>query len=406
MHLAEARGSAALNASSFASSASPVLGALVTGVSANHFAEMRGLIISAQRFLPAGWPIVVYDLVSDLSREMERDMSSWCGVEVRRFKSERFGFTLDSRFLTVSMWKPFMIRQCLLSLPPLGILIYADASNRLQEPLGTPLLDAVRRIGYVGRETIGPVARYTHPRMAVELAKIGAVSSTDLRDYLDVPMVCGCLSFWSRTPTVLERFIRPWAACATRRECILPPGADGLDNRAGLSRRCRPGLEGHCHRNDQSALSMILHEAFRSRGSAEERASSGTSRGSVGGVGGAGGSSSSRRRFGGSSGRASSSSDGRALLPVPPYLRNTSMVGKETRHMGKAVLYGTVVTTERSSRHSAPPLSQGDALCGRSRAADFLASAGADASRSWAPCAWTNGCCTKQPATPSCRPIE
>lgn len=342
-----------------------VLGALVTGVSASHFAQVRGLVFTAQRHLPQGWPIVLYDLVADLTAAASVEMQSWCGVEVRRFHHERFGIVLDPNLLTVSMWKPFIIRQCLLSLPPSGILIYADTSTRFQEPLSSPLLEAVRTVGFVSRPTDGPVAMYTHAGTALELTRLGAAKTADINEYMQVPMACGCLSLWSRQ--VLDRVVEPWAACAMLRECILPTGADGLDNWAGLSKRCRPGLNGHCHRNDQSALSIILHRVF-DHPHIRNRSTTAWSPG--------------RDRHGAGQGEA-------------PYLRNTSR-GTETWRMGVARVHGTVITTERSSRHSPAPTRHANPNCTRSRAPDFLTS-GIDATRSWAPCAWSNGCCERYP---------
>ena len=146
-----------------------VPGVLVTAVSSNHFREVLGLVHSAQAFLPRRWKIVVYDLIGDLSAADVRSISSWCGVEYRRFDSRRVN-TWDERYLTVSVWKPAMIRDCLTELPPNGVVIYSDASTRLHQPLSTNLLDAVRRVGFVGRQTASPVSMYTHPQMPMELA--------------------------------------------------------------------------------------------------------------------------------------------------------------------------------------------------------------------------------------------
>lgn len=338
-------------------SASSVPGALVTGTSLNHFAEMRGLIVSAQRYLPLSWQIVIYDLVNDLPESATLQASAWCGVQLRRFALERFPVDLDRRLLTVSMWKPFMIWQLLQSLPEPSVVIYADASTRFHEPLGAPLLQAVQALGVVGRPTAGPVAHYTHPLMLSELAKLGAVDRVDLHEYVDAPMLCGCLTLWSRK--AVEQILRLWGDCAATRQCILPPGADGLENGAGLSKHCRPGLGGHCHRNDQSALSAILFDGFRGRnGSATFW----------------------RETFRSDDGATSSASAG------APYLRRAS-IGKETWHSGTARLWGTVVTTERANHQSHAPVSQNDSTCTRPSAAQFM--------REGVSCSWSNGCCSR-----------
>ncbi len=59
-------------------------GRYVTGISANHFEEVWGMVRTAQDHLSVNWSIVVYDLVGDLSSAQIADIKSWCGVEYRR----------------------------------------------------------------------------------------------------------------------------------------------------------------------------------------------------------------------------------------------------------------------------------------------------------------------------------
>ena len=75
-------------------------------------------------------------------------------------------------------------------------------------------------------------------------------------------MVCGCLSLWANNRFVQDELLMPWRACVSSRACILPDGADGQDNGIGLRKTCAPGPSGHCHRGDQSALSILLYDAF------------------------------------------------------------------------------------------------------------------------------------------------
>ena len=324
-------------ASAASSSTSPPPGLLVTATSSNHFAQLHGLVHSAQLHLPPSWRIVVYDLLGDLApSDVHKLSEEWCGVEYRLFNSSRTHATWDRGYLTLSVWKPLIIHDCLRELPPKGIVFYADTSTRLQEPLSANLLAAVQEIGFVGRQTTSPVAMYTHPQMAAELAaarlrrssssshnvdeQTAAAATNQSARYMDAPMVCGCINLWAHTPDVMERLLAPWAECTRTRSCILPPGADGQDNRIGLSTRCRPGLEGHCHRGDQSALSIVLYDAFGVR-------SGGTT----------------------------------------PYLRNTE-TSAETWKMCRARLHGTLVTTERAAQKAHAPQTWADAGCARERA--------------------------------------
>ena len=282
-------------------------GILVSAVSQNHFPQLRGLVQSGQRYLPDSWRIIVYDLLGDLRSSHTTEIASWCGVEYRRFDPRTTNATWDPRYLTLSVWKPPIIKDSLMSLGPGGIVLYADAAVRLHGPLSSSLIAAVQEHGFLGRQTASPVSSYTHPQMAIELGN-QRHAQVSLTDYATAPMVCGCISLWARKPFVVDRLLDPWMSCTTRPACILPPGADGQDNRAGLSTKCRPGLEGHCHRGDQSALSIILYDAFEARKTGS-----------------------------------------------PLYLRNSSS-GAETWRMNKAVLHGTLFTTERFSTKSVAPM--------------------------------------------------
>ena len=338
-----------------------VPGILVTATSSNHFAQLRGLLHTAQLHLPRRWRIIVYDLLDDLSPSDVGSLREWCGVEYRRFNASRVRDTWERNYLTLSVWKPFIIYDCLREVPRQGIVLYADTSTRLHEELSNELLTAVQSIGFVGRRTASPVAMYTHPMMAVELARgrqrrrdgdrFAVAEAANLSaHYMDAPMVCGCVSLWANTPAVMHRLIRPWAECAMERSCILPHGADGQDNRIGLSTRCRPGLEGHCHRGDQSALSIILYEAFRVRDKG-----------------------------------------------VADYLHNTE-VSAETWKMCRARLHGTVFTTERANRQSVSPIRHADPGCTRGDRADVASLPNADAKDGRDAAPLTHGEPPRQPA--------
>ena len=294
-------------------------GILVTGTSHNHFAQLYGLVHSAQRHLPPTWRVVVYDLLGDLAPTDAARVASWCRVEYRRFDTQRVhNSTWFQRYLTLSVWKPSIIRESLLALPPGGIVFYADTSVRLHEPLSPALIAAVQTRGFVGRQTASPIAMYTHPQMATELARDRSVAEVpvNISDYNTAPMVCGCMLMWANMPFALDQLLTPWEKCINRRACILPEGADGQDNHIGLSTRCRPGLDGHCHRGDQSALSIILYEAF----------------------------------------------DVRRRGVAAAYLENTT-VGKESWRMGKSWLHGTLFTTERASSLRVDPMGRDDLAC-------------------------------------------
>jgi len=268
-------------------------GALVTGISANHLHQVRGMLQTAKTHLPTSWRFIVYDLVGDMKPVDVSRVQKWCRVDYRRFdtvsaatKSHRNLSTptsnlharnvvrsmLDPRFLTNSAWKPLIILECLASLPEDSILVYADASMRFTGSLAeSGLLQLASRYSFVGKTTASPIAMYTHPKTFTELARISRNRTRpEIREYMHARMVCGCVSLWKNTRFARLRIMQPWVQCAKQRSCIQPAGADGfkVNNNSvesmpvGFDTECRPGLDGHCHRGDQSVLSTILFELF------------------------------------------------------------------------------------------------------------------------------------------------
>lgn len=229
-------------------------GLVVTGISANHVEEVMGFISSAQRYTPDSWQILVYELADS----MPSRFAGLCRVQYRRPRKLP-PIAFDRRFLTNSAWKPLVILESVSLLAEGGLILYGDASTRLTQDLLQPsLLNALASAGGVlGRATSGDVAHYTHPHT---FAAMG--NGRSIEHYHGVPIVCGCVSLWQPTAAVLKQVLEPWAACAAQEQCIKPAGADGfkIDGRYVEGHSCRPGLQGHCHRGDQSVLSILLHD--------------------------------------------------------------------------------------------------------------------------------------------------
>ena len=40
-------------------------GIVVTGVTKNHFEEAYGMVRTAQRYIPTGWKIIIFDILGD-----------------------------------------------------------------------------------------------------------------------------------------------------------------------------------------------------------------------------------------------------------------------------------------------------------------------------------------------------
>ena len=314
-------------------------GMVVTGASANHIKVAHGLIHSAQDNVPSDWQIIIYDLTGDIKEH--KVIRTWCRVEYRRFNATAHGLDLDRRVLTNSAWKPLIILECLQQLPRGGMLVYADASIRFGDTFPQPaLVEALSRYGFISRPTNGPVALYTHPNTARKLHEItGGRVHPELVEYTSAPMACGCFSVWRADSWTIEELATPWAVCARTAQCILPRGSKGFNNRAGFSQTCKPGFEGACHRGDQSALSLILFEAFAVR-----------------------------RSYGNSTQLLPTKASHVHQTSPPfgasdvPYLRNTT-VSKETWKFGQTIIYGSRVTIERFDSHSPVPLHSTDSRC-------------------------------------------
>ena len=237
----------------------PRIGTVVTAFSRNHFKEAWGLIHSAQHFLPAGWDIVVYDLLGDMQEKDVRTVKSWCRVTYKRFTPPQ-DFVFEKKYLTNSAWKPLIIRSELRNVAHTGLLIWGDASTRFLTGLPQNLSDVVAAAGgYIGRETTGPLSNYTHPGTLKQLSQISEfVKEKEITKYMSAPVVCGCVGVYANTLKLWEKIVNPFVDCAKMPACIRPKGADGFHGHS----RCHPGLEGHCHRGDQSVLSALLFNRF------------------------------------------------------------------------------------------------------------------------------------------------
>lgn len=59
---------------------------------------------------------------------------------------------------------------------------------------------------------------------------------------------------------ISRAIVQAWVSCALNRDCIAPPGTENMLT-------CHPGVreDGHCHRFDQSVLSILIRRLFHER---------------------------------------------------------------------------------------------------------------------------------------------
>uniref|UniRef100_A0A7S4G5W6 Uncharacterized protein n=1 Tax=Eutreptiella gymnastica TaxID=73025 RepID=A0A7S4G5W6_9EUGL len=239
-------------------------GVIVGGISRTFLSVVTGMVASAQRFAPPHWGIHIYDLIGDLRPGDRARMSKWCRVQVHRMQRRH-----DPRFLTNSDWKAEIIGEHLAALPEGGIVVYADASQRFLKPFSVAQMRQAQAIGVMGRTTVGPIAKYTHPDTIRALSALApqVVTHMDIQDYTHAPMICGCISFWAAGALTRELILPPFSACSQNQSCIKPKGATGFKQTGGGHKKCQPGYSGKCHRGDQSVLSTILYELYNLRAS-------------------------------------------------------------------------------------------------------------------------------------------
>lgn len=212
----------------------------LTGISANHFLEATLMARSLRRHEPTV-PLVVVNLINDLSVSQIRAVRTWQHSELCEMDKDYHLLSPRVRAsgLTNCAWKVMAIRSVLLLQKP-DILIYLDASSRIQRPFDR-LVGAMGHLPVLGRATSGPLMSWTHPAMLARLRGDRQVS------FEGAPVVCGCvLAFQRRLAAPL---VKEWHRCANNSDCIFPPGAV-------RGKRCVPAQT--CHRDDQSALSALL----------------------------------------------------------------------------------------------------------------------------------------------------
>ena len=134
-------------------------GTIVTGLSSNHLAELKGMLASAQHVLPDMWRVSVYDLVDDLKPVDVQLLNSYCGVTVKSFPG-----AVDFRYLTNSAWKVHIIEAELDLLMPQDFVLYVDVGARFARWwVPAAIFDAARERGVVGFETQGPATASAGP---------------------------------------------------------------------------------------------------------------------------------------------------------------------------------------------------------------------------------------------------
>ena len=241
----------------------PKVGRFVTAFTEDHYWEAVGWVRSLQTFIQnqegvTDWKIIIYDLVGDLA---DPDIANWCYVEYRRFRNMS---SHERASLTNSAWKPHIINQVLSEdVPAQGVVIWGDASCRLNPAvlLNYKFWRLQNTVGVLATNMRHNIANFTHPDMVDQLSNtiMRLSPSRTISDYLESPSINGASQVYRKNTFVMNQIMKPWLLCATNKDCIMPEGSSGFRG-SSVSEDCVRDLQGHCHRGDQSALSIILWE--------------------------------------------------------------------------------------------------------------------------------------------------
>ena len=207
---------------------------LVTGASSNHYASMLNMIASARETYDGA--IVAWDLGLSADEVDDFLFQSLQGVELRTFNFSAWPDHVMPPSATPAelhnyAWKPLIFADML---HEAETVLWIDAGA-----LVTLGLDYIRQQiaqhGFFATEATSTVGALTHPSVllrfrAQHLAQRWQAAS-------------GLVGL-DRRSDAYETIALPWRACALDLECIAPPGSTRAN-----------------HRQDQSALSIFVHQA-------------------------------------------------------------------------------------------------------------------------------------------------
>ena len=210
--------------------------AVVTGASRNHEATLVSFLQNFHKNNRESIPLVVYDLgLSSPSLTSIQQQYPWATIR-------RFDYASYPKFFDIDKaqgeyaWKPVIIKEMLDTTA--SVVLWLDSGDKLTHPDSlTNVLQSITRNGYFTTETSGTVANWVHPGMLRYL------------EYSDEqkPMCNGAIvGFNIDSPHIYEEVVLPWARCALDRACIAPKGSSRAN-----------------HRQDQSALTVLLHMTGR-----------------------------------------------------------------------------------------------------------------------------------------------
>ena len=219
---------------------------VVSGISSDHFEEVKDMIGSVQFFRPTT-PIIIYDL--GLKENQTKELEKLCNVEMRTFHFERY--PPHFKQLEKYAFKATIIRLTLLA-HKYEYVFWADASIRLVDNLEStlPKLEDF------------PLKGHHHPFKIVQVIHNGTL------EYLNVTkeMMQGIIGVESglllfKANKITKDFLDLWYDCSMHEACIAPEGARLRPCKYDMVKPDSLEYIG-CHRYDQSVLNVLLRREF------------------------------------------------------------------------------------------------------------------------------------------------
>lgn len=220
---------------------------IVTANSWTHFHESLDAVASAQKFFP-NRTILYYDL--GLKHHQRKMLERMCNVELRSFNMSHYNFPhFNPETIKFQVTKPLVIASALKDHPA---LLYLDASVRIKTSNLNKAMTMAKQNGgmtsFTG--TMDSVFTTTDKSMYKYLP-------SDMEKLKKVPCLQSGTLLVYHTKFVFENILWWWYLCALNADCMAPPGST-LQCTGDVSWTKHRG----CHRYDQSALNILMANAF------------------------------------------------------------------------------------------------------------------------------------------------
>ena len=222
---------------------------VVTSVSSNHFEESKDMVASIQKYLPQS-KIMYYDL--GLTEAQRLEVSKYCNVALQTFQWDKY--PPHVKVLGNFAWKPLVVKEVA---EKYDLFMYGDSSIRMKSSKIGPVLVSLLEVPFFD----------TYPGFT----PIISLTHDDTIKYLKYPPSRKDMVKWGTLQggawimlvnhDMKENVLKPWVDCALHEQCIAPKGSAVVPCHFEML-EYRDGRYIGCHRQDQSALNIILAKRF------------------------------------------------------------------------------------------------------------------------------------------------